>query len=129
MSKLPLEVEYLESSISHLRSTTAPPSDDPDLNLPLSATRTLRAQKEAELEKLNTHLAKLQTSLPQKTYELERLEAELKQLDMQKQGTVAAAKEAQMRKEGWGGVDELEEKGRWAKACEAALREMLEVEG
>ena len=54
----------------------------------------------------------------------------MKPLETQKQVTVAAAKEARRRKEEGGGIgDELEERGRWLRASEAALREMLEVEG
>ena len=62
--------------------------------------------------------------------DLEKLERELRPLETQKQGTVAAAKEARRRKEEGGGIgDELEERGRWLRASEKALREMLEVEG
>ncbi|KAL9075250.1 MAG: hypothetical protein Q9157_004080, partial [Trypethelium eluteriae] len=75
-------------------------------------------------------IAELQNSLlPRKTHELAELDSELRRLEVQKQGTVAAAREARRKREGWGDAEELEEKGRWARACGAALRGMLEVEG
>lgn len=78
---------------------------------------------------LNVQIAQLQASLPNRAKELEKLERELKPLETQKQGTVAAAKEARRRKEEGGGMgDELEEKGRWLRASEKALRDMMEIE-
>lgn len=55
------------------------------------------------------------------------LERELKPLEVQKAGTVAAAKDARRRKEeGERGVrDELELKGRWYRGVETGLRELL----
>lgn len=55
------------------------------------------------------------------------LERELKPLEMQKAGTVAAAKEARRRKEEGerGAGDELELKGRWYRSVETGLRELL----
>jgi hypothetical protein len=45
----------------------------------------------------------------------------------QKKTVVAQAKEARKRREE-GGVDEMEERGRWYRAADTALRGMLEVE-
>ncbi|KAI9689208.1 MAG: hypothetical protein M1822_000946 [Bathelium mastoideum] len=129
LASLPTTLADLYNAVAHLRTTTSSLSTNPSLNLPLSATLTLKAQKEAQLETLNTQLAQLQAGIPHQSHELERLQKDLEQLDAQKQGTVAAATEARRRREGWGGRDELEDRGRWARACEGALRGMLEVEG
>ncbi|KAI9708727.1 MAG: hypothetical protein M1820_003682 [Bogoriella megaspora] len=129
IASLPAEIAHLEASINHLKSTLAPSSSNPDLNLPLPATMSLLMQRESELDSLDSQIARLHSSIPRKTAELERIDQELRGLEVQKQGTVSAAKEARRRKEGVGMADELEERGRWAKAQEAALRGMLEVEG
>ncbi|KAL9083907.1 MAG: hypothetical protein Q9165_008314 [Trypethelium subeluteriae] len=130
LSHLPTSLSTLTSTIAHLHSTTIPPSRNPDLNLPLLATLALKAQRDGELAQLNAQIAELQDRLlPRKTHELAELESELRELEVQRQGTVAAAREARRKREGWGDAEELEEKGRWARACGAALRGMLEVEG
>jgi predicted RNase H-like nuclease (RuvC/YqgF family) len=100
------------------------------LSLPLPETQRLVREREAELAALNAQIASLQATIPNRTRDLEKLERELRPLETQKQGTVAAAKEARRRKEEGGGIgDELEERGRWLRASEKALREMLEIEG
>ncbi|KAF2709766.1 hypothetical protein K504DRAFT_502478 [Pleomassaria siparia CBS 279.74] len=130
LESLPAEIEGLESSIERLRQEQTPLSSNPELALPLPDTLELVREREAELEALNAQLAALQSVLPSKTRELENLERELKPLETQKQSTVTAAKEARHRREEGGGIgDELEERGRWLRASEKALREMLDVEG
>ncbi|KAF9735438.1 Kinetochore protein Sos7 [Paraphaeosphaeria minitans] len=128
LASLPVDIEGLEANIETLRREQIPPSQNPELALPLPETALLVEQREAELTALNIQLAKLQSSLPNRARELEKLERELKPLETQKQGTVAAAKEARRRKEDGGGIgDELEERGRWLRASEVALNKMLEV--
>ncbi|EOD44039.1 hypothetical protein GTA08_BOTSDO02074 [Neofusicoccum parvum] len=131
LETLPAEITNLESTIAELRETQAPHPTNPSLSLPLPETLSVLAAKEAELAALDKQLSSLQSTLPRKTRELERLEAELKPLEMQKSGTVAAAKEAQRRREaGEAGMgDDLEERGRWMTAVEQGLKGMLEVEG
>jgi len=125
---LPAEIEGLESRIQRLRHEQTPVSHNPELALPLPDTLKVLEEREAELAALNAQIASLQASLPNRTRELEKLERELRPLETQKQGTVAAAKEARRRKEEGGGIgDELEERGRWLRASEKALREMLDV--
>jgi chromosome segregation ATPase len=129
LKSLPAEIEGLEASIAQLRQDQTPTSSNPELALPLPETLKLLTEREAELAALNAQIAQLQSSLPNRAKELEKLERELKPLETQKQGIVAAAKEARRRKEEGGGIgDELEEKGRWLTASEKALRDMLEVE-
>jgi chromosome segregation ATPase len=130
LESLPTDIEGLEANIERLRQEQTPLSNNPELALPLPETLSLVQRREAELAELNAQLAKLQSALPSRTRELEKLERELKPLETQKQFTVAAANEARRRKEEGGGIgDELEERGRWLRASEIALREMLEVEG
>lgn len=129
LESLPTEIEGLEGSIAQLKQDQVPTSNNPELGLPLPETLRLLKGREAELAALNAQIVQLQASLPNRAKDLERLERELKPLEIQKQGTVAAAKEARRRKEEGGGIgDELEERGRWLTASEKALRDMLEVE-
>ncbi|KAF1366002.1 hypothetical protein EJ07DRAFT_93863 [Lizonia empirigonia] len=129
LETLPAEIEGLEASIAQLKQDQTPTSSNPELGLPLPETLRLLTEREADLAALNAQIAQLQASLPNRAKELEKLERELKPLETQKQGTVAAAKEARRRKEEGGGMgDELEEKGRWLRASEKALRDMMEVE-
>jgi chromosome segregation ATPase len=130
LETLPSEIEGLEANIAQLRKDQIPTSSNPELGLPLPETLRLLNEREAELAALNAQIAQLQSSLPNRAKDLEKLERELKPLETQKQGTVAAAKEARRRKAEGGGIgNELEEKGRWLTASEKALRDMLEVEG
>ncbi|CBX95111.1 hypothetical protein LEMA_P115260.1 [Plenodomus lingam JN3] len=129
LESLPSEIEGLEASIQRLKQEQTPVSNNPELALPLPDTLKVLKEREAELTALNAQIAVLQASMPNRARELEKLERELKPLETQKQGTVAAAKEARRRKEEGGGIgDELEERGRWLRASEKALQEMLDVE-
>ncbi|KAF2003824.1 hypothetical protein P154DRAFT_519743 [Amniculicola lignicola CBS 123094] len=128
LESLPAEIENLEANIEKLRQEQAPTSDNPELALPLPETLQVLQVRELEISALDAQLAKLQSALPNRTRELEKLERELRPLETQKQGTVAAAKEARRRKEEGGGIgDELEERGRWLTASEKALREVLNL--
>lgn len=130
LESLPTEIEGLESAIAQLKQEQTPVSNNPELALPLPETQQVLAEREAELAALDAQIASLQAAIPNRARELEKLERELRPLETQKQGTVAAAKEARRRKEEGGGIgDELEERGRWLQASEKALREVLEVEG
>ncbi|KAF2805221.1 uncharacterized protein BDZ99DRAFT_511263 [Mytilinidion resinicola] len=128
LATLPAEISTLESAIASLKHAQAPHPTNPSLSLPLPETLELLQSKEAELAALDAELARLQTAVPRKTHELERIEAELRPLEAQKTAKVAAAVEARRRREQGGGIgDELEERGRWLRASEAALKGMLEV--
>jgi chromosome segregation ATPase len=129
LESLPTEIAGLEESIERLKHEQTPVSTNPELSLPLPETQRVLSEREAELVALNAQIASLQAAIPNRGRDLEKLERELRPLETQRQGTVAAAKEAQRRKEEGGGIgDELEERGRWLRASEKALREMLEVE-
>jgi len=127
---LPDKIEGLDATIEQLRTSHPSPAKIAShLSLPLPATKELLSEREAEVAALDAQLASLQAQLPPKARELVRLESELKPLELQKMGTVAAAKEARRRKEEGSGVDDLETKGRWYRAADTTLRNMLGVEG
>lgn len=130
MRTLPLELQSLEASIEELQELQAANPQNPSLSLPLPETLSLVSSREAELASLNSQLAILEASVPRKSRELERLEKELHPLELQKQASVSAAKEARRRKqEGVSGIgDELEESGRWLRAVESGLTSMVKVE-
>ncbi len=130
LESLPTDIANLESTLQLLRETQSPSSTDESLSLPLPATLALLSTREAELAQLNHQLKSLESALPRKTRELERLENELRPLELQKQGSTAAAKEARRRKEEGlkGQGDDLEQRGRWWRGVEAGLKGMLEIE-
>jgi len=130
LESLPTDIANLESTLQLLRETQSPSSTDESLSLPLPATLALLSTREAELAQLNHQLKSLESALPRKTRELERLENELRPLELQKQGSTAAAKEARRRKEEGlkGQGDDLEQRGRWGRGVEAGLKGMLEIE-
>lgn len=129
LRELPERIASLESTIDRLKALhpSSKTSDNPSLNLSLRDTISLLGERESELASLDSALSILQSLVPRKARELERLEAELQPLQNQKKFTVAQAKEARKRREE-GGVDELEQKGRWYKASHTALVKALGVE-
>jgi chromosome segregation ATPase len=129
LGELPQHIASLEATIDELKTLHPSPkkSENPSLNLSLQDTTLLLAERESELASLDSALSVLQSLIPRKTRELDRLEAELQPLQNQKKFAVTQAKEARKRREE-GGVDELEQKGRWYKASHAALVKALGVE-
>jgi hypothetical protein len=72
-----------------------------------------------------------QQQVPRKRKEVERLRAEVVALEKRRANSVAAAREAKRRRENaQGGVgDELEARGRWYRASETVLRQVLDLQG
>lgn len=131
LEELPDKIADLENVVAHLRETQSSNySSNPELNLPLAKTLELVEAKKRERDELDRQLEQLQSQVPRKQKELERLHTELQPLETKRQNSMAAAKEAKRRKESaLGGVeDDLEERGRWYRATEAALKQMLELE-
>ncbi|KAK8070400.1 hypothetical protein PG997_010603 [Apiospora hydei] len=91
---------------------------------------TLVEERKRRRDELDRQLEQLQNQVPRKKKELERLQTELQPLETKRTNSTAAAREAKRRKDGAvGGVeDDLEERGRWFRAAEAGLRQMLELE-
>lgn len=129
LSELPERISNLQQQINELRQSHPSPqkSQNPDLNLNLADTMKLVAEREARLASLNSQISVLQASLPRKTREVERLEQELGPLVNQKRAVVQQALDARRLREE-GGVDAMEEKGRWYRASEEVLKRLLEVE-
>jgi DNA repair exonuclease SbcCD ATPase subunit len=126
--ELPQILAELESTVASLRTAYPSPakSDNPLLNLPLGGTLSLLSERQNELASLNDQINQLKSTLPHKVKELERLNAELQPLQNQKKAAVARAKEARTRKEE-GGIDEMEQKGRWYRGADVVMREMLDL--
>ncbi|TPX14862.1 uncharacterized protein E0L32_004971 [Thyridium curvatum] len=129
---LPDKIAGLEERIAALRRAGDPGAgDNPLLALPLSRTLQLVDERRAERHELDRQLQQLRSQAPRRHKEAERLQAELGALEARRQNTAAAAGEARRRKEAaLGGVqDDLEERGRWYRGGEAALKQMLDLEG
>ncbi|KAJ4417586.1 hypothetical protein N0V82_006059 [Gnomoniopsis sp. IMI 355080] len=126
---LPAKITELEERIAELRERLQP-GENPSLSLPLTKTLELVAEKKRQRHELDRQLEQLRSQVPRKKKEMERMQAELQPLEQKRQNSVAAAKEAKRRKEqALGGVeDDLEERGRWWRASEMALKKMLEME-
>lgn len=129
LSTLPESIENLESTIAELRAKQASHSvASSSQNLPLPATLSLVAEREAELAALNRQLAAVQNALPRKTREAEAMERELGVLERRKSEAITQAKEAERKKQE-GESDGLEETGRWYRSAEEALKHLVGVEG
>ncbi|KAI0182503.1 hypothetical protein EV127DRAFT_449457 [Xylaria flabelliformis] len=132
LEELPDKLAELESVVTQLRTTQASELDpNPEFNLPLAKTLDLVAAKKKQRDELDRQLEQLQSQVPRKKKELERLHAELQPLETKRQNSMAAAKEAKRRKNAaLGGVeDDLEERGRWYRAAESGLKQMLDIAG
>ncbi|KAL2831163.1 hypothetical protein BDW59DRAFT_140563 [Aspergillus cavernicola] len=129
LASLPESIENLESTIAVLRAKQDANSDiSSSQNLPLPATLSLLAEREAELAALNRQLLAAQNTLPRKTREAEAVERELNILERRKTEAIMQAREAQRKKQE-GEIDGLEEAGRWYKSAEEALKKLVGVEG
>ncbi|KAI1452600.1 hypothetical protein F4805DRAFT_470718 [Annulohypoxylon moriforme] len=132
LEELPGKIGELENAIARLKKTQAVGlNPNPELNLPLVKTLDLVELKNKKKSELDRQLEQLQNQVPRKKKELDRLHAELQPLETKKQNSMTAAREARRRKEAaLGGVeDDLEERGRWFRAAEAGLQEVLEIRG
>ncbi|KAG8166980.1 hypothetical protein KVR01_002669 [Diaporthe batatas] len=130
LREMPGRIAGLEERIAQLREQLQP-GGDPSRNLPLAKTLELVAEKKLQRHDLERQLEQLRAQVPRKRKEMERLQTELQPLEVKRQNSQAAAREARRRKEqALGGIeDDLEERGRWWRASEAALKQMLEIEG
>jgi chromosome segregation ATPase len=128
LGELPTKIIELEERIAELKESQAP-GDNPNMHLPLTKTLALVEQRKREQQEMDRQLEQLQSKVPRKRKERERLEAELQPLEVKRQNSTAAAKEARRRKESaLGGVeDDLEERGRWWRASEAVLKQVLDI--
>lgn len=127
LETLPAEIAALTSTIKELQQQQhASLSDNPELNLPLQPTLSLLNKRNQESTDLDRQIAVLRERLPHKQQEVSKLSNDVEGLQKRKMEAVRGAQEAQ-RKRIAGGGEGLEEKGRWLRAQEKALRGMLEV--
>lgn len=130
LESLPEQITELERTIEILRAQESeqrnPLSNEPDCNLPLSASKVLLQQREQELTSMDLEIQRLEAALPAKRAEVQRLRDELAPVQLRKIKAVEEANEAQRRR-GQGGGDELEERGRWLRGVERTLKAALEV--
>ncbi|KAM7208966.1 hypothetical protein V8F20_000844 [Naviculisporaceae sp. PSN 640] len=133
------KIDDLEERIRELKAAQAQVdvsnSDDDTgriMNLPLAKTAILVEERRAALRDLDRQLEQLERMAPRKEKEVARLQAEVNALETKRANVTAAAREAKRRKENLaqGGVeDDLEAKGRWYRASEVALSQMLGITG
>lgn len=131
LGQLPAQIEGLEEAVQELRATHAEKiHENPEMNLPLQKTLDLIEEKKRQRDELDRTLEQLQSQVPRKKKELDRLQAELQPLETKRANSTAAARDARRRKDGavGGAQDDLEERGRWYRASEIGLRQMLELE-
>ncbi|KAL5334082.1 hypothetical protein BJX70DRAFT_402930 [Aspergillus crustosus] len=129
LASLPESIENLESTIAALRAKQVANADtSSSQSLPLPATVSLLAEREAELAALNRQLATAQATLPRNIREAEAMERELSILERRKTESIMQAREAQRKKQE-GESDGLEEAGRWYRSAEEALKKLVGVEG
>lgn len=128
LQELPDKITELEDRVDELKTAQAT-GRSPHMNLPMGRTLELLEEKQRKQQELDRELDQLRAKVPRKVKEMERLEAELQPLEAKMQNSAAAAREAKRRKEAaLGGVeDDLEERGRWLRANETALKSMLEI--
>lgn len=128
---LPAHIAALEAQLAALAAAHPPEPQspaNPHLRLGLADTAALLAARDADRAALDARIAAVGAALPRRERERERVEAELGPLRERKAVAVGQALEARRRREE-GGVDGLEEKGRWFRASGMALESMLGVEG
>jgi type II secretory pathway pseudopilin PulG len=103
-----------------------------EMGLGLGRTREVVEGRREEVGRLEREVEVLgQQQVPRKRKEVERLRAEVVALEKRRANSVAAAREAKRRRENaQGGVgDELEARGRWYRASETVLRQVLDLQG
>ena len=126
-------IEELESRITELKAQADIKSDGSDesaMNLPLAKTAVLVEERRAAVRDLDRQLEQLERSALRRKKEMERLQSEVNALEPKRVNATAAARDAKRRKENLaqgGAEDDLEAKGRWYRASEVALTQMLGV--
>ncbi|KAK4145416.1 uncharacterized protein C8A04DRAFT_26925 [Dichotomopilus funicola] len=134
---LPDTIAELEARVAALREQqkerlAAVPGSRPEMAMPLGRTRAVVEERRGELGRVERAVEVLGgQQVPRKRKEVERLRAEVGGLEKRRENSAVAAREAKRRREGaQGGMeDELEARGRWFRASEAVLRQVLDLKG
>lgn len=135
LGELPAQVAELEAGIAALRAEREHKGDrgsaEARMALPLERTRTLVDEARERRAELDRRLEQLEAQVPRKRKEADRLAGEVQTLEARRNNVTTAAAEARRRREAalGGAEDDLEQRGRWWRAEEMALRQMLEGEG
>ena len=131
LKELPQKLEELERKVEELKSQQAVSAQQgEEMNMPLGKTMVLVEERRKIAREMERELAMLSNSVPRKRKEMERLALEVGSLETKRAHSEQAAREAQRRREmsRQGGLeDDLEAKGRWYRASEAAVRGMLDL--
>ncbi|KAK0725586.1 hypothetical protein B0H67DRAFT_598785 [Lasiosphaeris hirsuta] len=131
LREVPGRAAALEEAVRLMKSEKEGAGREPEMNMPLAKTAALVEVRRRELRELDRALEQLSAQAPRKRKEMERLRAELAQLEAKRVHSKTAAREAKRRKEdAQGGVeDDLEAKGRWYRATETVLNQVLDIHG
>jgi hypothetical protein len=133
VAALPGRVAGLERRVGELRVLRGGAGHGRgEMGLGLGRTREVVEGRREEVGRLEREVEVLgQQQVPRKRKEVERLRAEVVALEKRRANSVAAAREAKRRRENaQGGVgDELEARGRWYRASETVLRQVLDLQG
>ncbi|KAH6628670.1 hypothetical protein F5144DRAFT_549945 [Chaetomium tenue] len=130
---LPTEIDGLEERVRDLRAQhqlLRAAGVGPEMSMPLGKTRALVEGRRGELRGLEREVEVVGGQVPRKRKEVERVRGEVGVLENRRANSQAAAREAKRRREGaQGGVeDELEARGRWYRASETVLRQVLDLQ-
>ncbi|PHH82050.1 hypothetical protein CDD82_7198 [Ophiocordyceps australis] len=129
LEEIPAKIEKLKAQIKEIKKATETDGIDADFGLPLAQTRVLVTSRKEEQQKLAQQLEALRARVPRKRKEADRLRAELQPLEMKRQTSTVAARDAQKRKEAAldGAADDLEQRARWWRANEKVLQQVLNI--
>ncbi|PHH60889.1 hypothetical protein CDD81_1050 [Ophiocordyceps australis] len=129
LEEIPAKIEEFKAQIKELKTARERKEINPDFGLPLAQTRVLVTSRKEEQQELAHQLEALRARVPRKRKEADRIRVELQPLEMKRQTSTTAARDAQKRKEAaLGGVaDDLEQRARWWRANEKVLEQVLDI--
>lgn len=133
LREIPEAAAQLRADIARMRKEQGIVSEvgegSEELSLGLEQTVGLVEDREEQLMRLDENLRSLIEQRETKQRALKQAQDELKAAERTRDQTVRSAKEAQARREnGKGGMDDIEERGRWLRGVESTMKSLLEVE-
>jgi HAMP domain-containing protein len=127
IERLKVEVEELRREVVRRRGNAEKESDDPRMNMSLTATQSALEEQQAKNAEIDRQIAELQRQMPGKVREVEKMDRDLADLERKRNESARLAIEGRRRREE-GGRDEMEEMGRWYRGKESVLRGLLGAE-